>query len=331
VTPTPIRMAPHPKSPSAVDVTLPHIEPQLATAAERAPLGPGWVHEIKYDGYRLIAELNGGVVRLLTRHRKDWTDRFPAVANALHQLRLGAAVLDGEVVVMRSDGTSSFQDLQNVLSGSRGTLRYCLFDVPYADHTDLRDRSLIERKEALQEILSAASLSGVLHYTDHVDGNGAAFLQQARAHGLEGIISKRRDAPYRSGRSRDWLKIKCAQRQEFIVVGFTDPRGERPGIGALLLAAHAAGGQLVFTGRVGTGFSDRLLANLRAALAAISCADCPLGTVPASVPARGAHWVQPRLVVEVAFSGWTADGLLRHPSFKGLREDKAAADVSLEL
>jgi bifunctional non-homologous end joining protein LigD len=308
---------------------FPEIEPQLASVAEEAPRGGDWVHEIKYDGYRLIAEIRSSEPRLLTRHRNDWTDRFPAVARALRGLRLGNAILDGEVVVVGPDGMASFQDLQNVLSGGRGFLRYYLFDVLYLEGRDLRAAPLVERKAVLQELLEPVDRNGCLQFCDHVEGNGPEFLRQARELGLEGIVSKRRLAPYREGRSRDWLKVKCARRQEFVIIGYTDPGGERPGIGALLLAAKAGDGELRFVGRAGSGFSDRLLVELRSRLSAATLPSCPVPAHP-TMPRRGAHWVRPELVAEVAFTGWTADGVLRHPTFKGLREDKPAGDVRIE-
>lgn len=307
---------------------FPSIQPQLATPAEGAPAGVEWVHEIKYDGYRLIAEVRDGGARLLTRHRQDWTDRFPTVAAALRGLALESAVLDGEVVVVRSDGRSSFQDLQNVLSGGRGVLRYCLFDLPYRDGRDLRAAPLLERKAELNALLERSDGEGALFFTDHVEGRGPEFLRQACAHGLEGIISKRSASPYREGRSRDWLKVKCSRREEFVVVGFTEPSSRRHGIGALLLATRSRGKGLVFAGRVGSGFTERFVAELRPVLEALELPRCPLeGLVPADAGAAF-HWVQPCLVAEVAYAGWTADGLLRHPSFKGLRQDVPASAVT---
>jgi bifunctional non-homologous end joining protein LigD len=308
---------------------FPEIQPQLASVAEEAPKGADWVHEIKYDGYRLISEVRSGEPRLLTRHRNDWTDRFPSVRSALRGLRLGTAILDGEVVVVGPDGMSSFQELQNVLSGGRGSLRYYLFDLIYLEGRDLREAPLVERKARLLEMLEPVDRTGCLQFCDHVEGNGPEFLRQARELGLEGIISKRRLAPYREGRSRDWLKVKCAKRQEFVVIGYTDPGGERPGIGALLLAAKGEDGELGFVGRVGSGFSDRLLVELKTKLAASPLPSCPVAGHP-TIPRRGAHWVRPELVAEVAFTGWTADGVLRHPTFKGLREDKPAVEVHTE-
>jgi bifunctional non-homologous end joining protein LigD len=302
-------------------------ELQLATLVDAAPAGDAWIHEIKFDGYRIVASIADGRVRLSTRNGHDWTDRFGALAAALRRLPVRRAVLDGEVVALRGDGVTSFGELQEALSaGATERLRYQAFDLLHLDDHDLRGVAQADRKAALSRLLSAAALGPAVRYTDHVEGQGPAFLAHACRMGLEGIVSKRRDAPYRRGRGRRWLKAKCTRHDEFVVGGYTPPAGSRSGFGALLLGAYRDGA-LVYAGRVGSGFSDRRLERLHAALRELERPTSPFeGSVP---DARGATWVEPVIVVEVAFTERTRDGRLRHPTFRGVREDKDASEVVL--
>jgi bifunctional non-homologous end joining protein LigD len=303
--------------------------PQLATLTADAPEGPDWVHEIKYDGYRLVAYVHGTGVRLLTRNRKDWTDRFPTVADALAGLGLKDAVLDGELAVEVEGGLTSFQALQNALSRPEGgSLRFFLFDVLRSGGRDVRRRPLVERKQLLRDLFSTAE--GVLRYSDHMEGRGAEFFREACAHGLEGIISKRRDAPYQGGRGTAWLKVKCVREQEFVIGGFTEPSGSRSGLGALHVGAWE-GDRLIYRGKVGTGFSDRVLSDLRRRLDGLTTPASPFADGPRGAAARGSHWVRPELVARIRFTDITDDGRLRHPSFDGLREDKPPREVQLEV
>jgi bifunctional non-homologous end joining protein LigD len=305
------------------------LRPVLATLVEEAPAGDEWIHEIKFDGYRLLCEVGGGRARLWTRTGQDWTERFPAVAAAAAQLGTDA-VVDGEVVVLRPDGHTSFQDLQNALRGvSGGALVYFAFDLLSLGGSDLRRLPLIERKDRLADLLRSAPATGTIRFSEHVAGDGPRFHAQACRHGLEGIISKRADAPYRGGRGRDWLKVKCLREQEFVVGGYTEPSGSRGGLGALLVGAYGAGG-LRYAGKVGTGFTARTLLDLRSRLERLERARPPFVNPPRGADARGVHWVSPELVAEVHFTAWTDDGVLRHPSYKGLREDKPASEVRLE-
>jgi bifunctional non-homologous end joining protein LigD len=301
---------------------------QLASLVDQAPTGDDWLHEIKYDGYRVLARVEAGKARLITRGGKDWTHRFPEIASAAARLPAADAVLDGEVAVLRDDGVTSFQALQNHLRHSGGDLAYFIFDLLEQDGEDLRRLALEQRKRRLEDLLSSSPSS--LRYSDHVVGNGPAFFTRACDYGLEGIISKRRDAPYSGGRGRDWLKVKCGRRQEFVIVGYTAPGGSRAGFGALLVAAYDESGSLRYAGRVGTGFSDRVLADLKRRLDAISVHAAPVADPPRGAAARGVTWTAPELVAEVAFTEFTEEGLLRHPSFQGLREDKPSADVRIE-
>lgn len=306
------------------------IRPQLATLVDAAPEGDGWLHEIKYDGYRIEAVIERGSARLITRSGKDWTSTYPEVAAALAELPADSAVLDGEVVVVGADGRTSFQALQNVGSLPPGSvLRYMAFDLLQLDGEDVAREPLEARKAVLDTVLGA--LSGeIVHYSDHVEGQGPEFHAQACRLGLEGIISKRRSAPYQPGRGRDWLKVKCLEEQEFVVVGYTEPQGSRTAFGALWLGAHDENGRLVSVGKVGTGFDEARLRSLHARLRRLETSASPLVDPPRGAQARGVRWVRPEVVAQIAFTGLT-DGLnLRHPTFRGLREDKPAAEVVLE-
>jgi bifunctional non-homologous end joining protein LigD len=307
-------------------------EPELATLVSEAPRGDDWVHELKFDGYRLLVTLHAGKARLETRNGNDWTSRMPALARALARLEVDAAVLDGELVALDDRGVSDFQRLQNSLGEGDGTgLVYYAFDLLHLSGKDLRSAALTERKRALAELLkgSPKDLETTLRMSEHVVGQGPEFFRKACELGVEGIVSKRASSPYRSGRGRDWLKTKCTLRQEFVIVGYTDPGGSRSHFGALLLAVKGEAG-FVYSGRVGTGFTEASLAELKKALAPLTVKQPPVVSAPRGAQARGVHWVEPKLVGEVAFTGFTSDGMLRHPTFQGLREDKSAAEVHAE-
>ena len=309
----------------------PALSPQLATLVTEPPRGDQWFHEMKFDGYRIVADLSGGHARLFSRNGKDWTAQFPDVARDVERLPATRAVLDGELAVVLPDGTTSFQALQNEMSGSgQGELVYFVFDLVHLEGYDLTGAALEERKLALSQLLKAGGADlGTLRLSDHVAGEGEAFFASACRLGLEGIISKRRDARYESGRSKSWLKLKCLKRQEFVIGGYTDPEGSREGIGALLLGVHDEQGGLVFTGKVGTGFTSKTLKDLERRLKPLERPTSPFGR--ARIPGvTRAHWVEPKLVGEVAFTEWTSDSRLRHPSFQGLREDKKPAEVVRE-
>jgi len=306
------------------------LEPQKATLVERAPEGEAWLHELKFDGYRLLASVARRRVRLTTRNGKDWTERMPSLAGELSQLTHDV-LLDGEIAVLDEAGVSDFQRLQHALGpGSEQAIVYFVFDLLYLDGFDLRELALERRKELLSEVLSAQrkKRERVL-YSDHVVGHGVEFHRAACERGLEGTIAKRRNDPYRSGRTQSWLKIKCFGRQEFVVVGFTEPAGSRAHFGALVLGLRQGQGW-VYAGKVGTGFDDRTLAELKRLLTPLERPTPVLDNAPRGAEVRGVHWVEPKLVVEVQFTTFTEDGLLRHPSFRGLRRDKAATEVVLE-
>jgi bifunctional non-homologous end joining protein LigD len=308
------------------------LKPQLASLVEEVPAGDDWLHEIKFDGYRILAFIKNGRVRLVSRNGKDWTRRFPTVAAAVGELPLEAAILDGEVVSLNEEGLSVFQRLQNLLKrGDDASLVYYVFDVPHCRGYNLTGVPLVERKTVLEGILLGANRAndGVVRYSDHVVGQGDAVLQQACKSTMEGIVSKRADAPYEQTRSRSWLKVKCVKRQEFVVAGYTKPSGSRVGLGALLLAYHKDG-QLTYAGRVGTGFTDQSLRDLTKQLREFRTTKSPFAVPLTTAQRRGVTWVEPKLIAEVEFTDWTDEGLLRHPSFQGLREDKKPAQITRE-
>jgi bifunctional non-homologous end joining protein LigD len=316
--------------PGARRAALPKfVQPQLATLVERPPDGDGWLHELKHDGYRILARVEHRRAQLFSRNARDWTEKFPAVAEALGRLAVEQAILDGEVTVLLPDGTSSFQALQNFgSSAARGQLAYMVFDLLYLDGRDLTGARLEDRKAALARLLASANdQAAVLRYSDHVVGAGADFFAHACKLGLEGIVSKKRDAPYRGTRGPEWLKIKCLKQQEIVIGGYTEPEGSRIGIGALLGGVYESG-RLVYAGKIGTGFDNRMLRDLQQRLSRLEQKTSPFAARPAG--AARAHWVKPELVAQVSFSEWTSDGKLRHPAFQGLREDKAADTVVRE-
>jgi bifunctional non-homologous end joining protein LigD len=300
------------------------VPPTLATLVDRPPTGEQWLHEIKIDGYRIFARRRNGKVALLTRNALDWTGRFKPVAEAIAKLPGGDLALDGEVAVLDQNGGSSFAALQDALSrGDAKPLRYIAFDLLYRDGEDWRGAKLTDRKEALRDLLK--DVRGPLVYSDHVVARGGEVFQQACDLALEGVISKRADLPYHEGRTRDWLKSKCVARQEFVIVGYTDSTVHR-GIGALALGYYEDE-TLRYAGRVGTGFDHRTSLDLAKRLKPLVTDRMPFDKLPTAAR-RGVHWVEPELVCEIAFLNWTTDGVLRHPSFQGLREDKPARGVT---
>ncbi|HVN35169.1 MAG TPA: DNA ligase D [Casimicrobiaceae bacterium] len=318
------------KVPGARKAAMPSfIEPELATLMKAPPDGAKWIHEIKYDGYRMLCRIADGSARMISRNRKDWTGNFEAVAEAAARLPVKTAWLDGEVVAFDAEGRSSFQALQNALTASPAAdLGYLVFDLLYLDGFDLTRVTLAERKRLLQSLLADAS--GGIRYSDHFSVPGRAFLENVRKLGLEGMVSKRADLPHHDGRGTAWIKVKCQRRQEMVVGGYTEPGGSRHGFGALLLGVYE-GAKLRYSGRVGTGFDDAALASIKQKLDKLEQPKSPFENPPTGADARGVHWLRPTLVAEVEFTEWTADGTLRHPSFVGLRADKRATDVVREI
>jgi len=309
--------------------TLPaRYAPQLATLVKTPPTGDGWLHELKYDGYRIGCRIDGRTVRLLSRNGKDWTQRYSAVRDAAARLSVRRALLDGEVAALLPDGRTSFQALQNAFSGGAPIqIVYFVFDLLHLDGEDISSQPLDERKARLRRLLGKTD--GGLRYADHVVGRGAQVFAAACGQAAEGIVSKRRDRPYQPGRGLAWVKTKCVQRQEVIIGGFTEPQGARHGIGALLVGVRG-GDRLVYAGKVGTGFSQTAARELRARLEEIEQRDSPFAARPAGGVGRAAHRVRPELVADVAFTEWTEDGRMRHPSYQGMRPDKKPAEVVRE-
>lgn len=303
------------------------IEPQLATLTKEAPVGDEWLHEMKFDGYRMLCRINGKHVDLVSRNEKSWTKRLEYLAHEAHRLKVQQAILDGEVVALEPNGVSSFQALQNVFSENRThELIYYAFDLLYLNGYDLRPGTLESRKHLLAQLIGQGI--GPFRFSEHIEGNGPAFFRQACQARLEGIISKRRDRPYSGGRSYDWIKVKCVQNEEFVIGGYTDPAGSRTSFGALLVGYYDSDGRLRYAGKVGTGFTNRTLIELLKRLEPLARKESPFVDLTRKVGvARSAHWVKPSLVGQIEFTEWTRDNRLRHPSFQGLREDKPAKDV----
>src|SRR5215216_1911065 len=305
------------------------VQPQLATLVERPPSGDEWLHELKFDGYRLLCHVNGRQVRFWTRHQKDWTAKFASVAKAVKALPLKSAILDGEIVALDPSGRASFQRLQqSIHKGGGSSLIFNVFDVIYIEGFNITRSRLRERKGVLAELLEPLGDAGLLRYSDHIEGNGERFFKEACKLGIEGIVSKHADSMYESTRSRNWLKIKCLRRQEFVIAGYTLSDKGLP-FSSLILGVYDKG-KLIYAGRAGTGFSNQLRADLKKQLDRIARKERPFEVIPRDPGLRRAIWAEPKLVGEVAFSEWTDEGIIRHPSFQGLREDKKPQEVVKE-
>jgi bifunctional non-homologous end joining protein LigD len=306
------------------------VEPTRPQVTETAPSGPKWVHEIKYDGYRIQARIDGDKIRLLTRKALDWTERFRPIATALKSLGLSSALIDGEIVVEDSSGIPSFMLLQADLSANRrDRFRYFVFDLIYCEGFDLTNAALTDRKALLQQIVQAAPAELPIRFSEHLEGDGPTMFEHASRLGLEGIVSKRSDSPYRGGRGDQWLKVKGTLRQEFIILGYIPSTVAKGLVGALLLGYYDRG-TLYYAGRVGTGYSGAQAKALADALEKIAAAKPELGNKLPEGQEKGVRWAQPRLVCEVEYRAWTADKLIRQSSFKGLREDRPAEEIVLE-
>ncbi len=313
----------HPPRPSGPRAAPGFVAPQLATLDDSPPQGDGWIHEIKFDGYRIIAVLKGGKATLWTRNRKDWTYRYRRIADALEALGVHDAVLDGELVALDEKGHDAFSKMQAAAEDDRIPLEYNLFDLLNLDGHDVAHQPLVERKALLKALLARAPKT--LKFSSHITGNGDKVLASACRLKLEGVVSKRVDAPYASGRGLDWIKSKCIGNDEFVIGGFkTSDKVGRP-FSSLLLGEHV-GGRLVYRGRVGTGFDDETFATLKRKFSSRRLKTSPFDDEPAEAR-RGAVWLRPDLVAQIAYLEMTPDGRLRHPSYLGLREDKPAKDV----
>ncbi len=308
------------------------VKPCLATLAEKAPDSGNWIHEIKFDGYRLQARLEDGKVVLLTRNGLDWTGKFPGIAKAVAALKADRALIDGELVVDDPDGVSSFSLLQQELtSGRPDRLVFYAFDLMHLDGVDMRPLPLLKRKDALARLLNRTPTIATIRLSESIDESGSVLLKHACRMHLEGIVSKRSDAPYRSGRGHDWIKTKCTDRQEFVIAGFVPASNDARAVGALVLGVFDKG-KLRYAGRTGTGFTHASASELYRKLYGLKRDRTSFAALPSEE--RGTCspvWIEPALVAEVDFHGWTHGGRVRHASFQGLREDKAAGDVVHEV
>jgi len=306
------------------------VAPALAQLVDEAPEGEGWLFEPKFDGYRAIIAASGDNVRIHTRNGHDWTHRFRLVAEALAALDLDGALLDGEITVVDASGRTDFGALQRSLdAGDNARHSLFVFDLLASGGKSLRTLPLIERKTRLERLLAGAGRSGRIHYTDHLERDSAAMGEALREAGFEGLIAKRADSRYRSGRGRSWLKIKFAKRQEFVIVGWSPSSAAHRPFASILLGLQEPDG-LHYAGRVGTGFSARDLSDLARRFADLAREKSPLtGPVPRAV-ARDANWLEPELVAEITYAERTRDGAVRHGSFVGLRQDKPAAEIGPE-
>jgi bifunctional non-homologous end joining protein LigD len=308
----------------ASDAPPPFEQPQLATLVDEVPTGSNWLFEYKYDGYRLLLATGAGAVTAWTRNAKDWSDKFRALTKAAASLPPGC-LLDGEAVALGKNGKPDFQLLQSTLKDGKGAnLAFYAFDLLVDRGEDIRKLSNLERKERLKALLENGP--SVILYGDHVLGKGEALFNAICAEGGEGIIAKKADAPYRGSRTKCWLKIKCINRQEFVIVGWSES-DKRVGFRSLLLAARD-GGKLTFVGKVGTGFNTQMLHDMMDRMKPMEVDKAPVEVPRAD--RKGAHFIRPELVCEVAFTEFTSEGILRHPSFIALREDKPAKDVVVE-
>ncbi len=314
--------------------TMPdYLPPQLATEVSAPPEGDSWLHELKLDGYRIQAHViehkSGRKATLYSRNGLDWTHRMPEVARAATALPVKNAVLDGEAVVLDENGRTSFAELQAAFEeGKQERITYFVFDLLHLDGHNLRGLPLMRRKEILEGLIKDADDHSAIRYSKDIRAQGREMFREACKHGVEGVVSKLADGKYRSGRSREWVKSKCVHEQEFVVGGFTLPSGSAVGIGALLLG-HYRDGKLIYAGRTGTGFTQDSRRHLRKELDKLRASKAAFADVPREA-AKDAIWVVPKMVVEVSFASWTADGMVRQAAFQGIREDKAAKDVVRE-
>src|ERR1700733_10952712 len=322
--------------PSRQGVPLPSfVRPQLSQPVEKPPSGPQWVHEIKLDGFRMAARIDNRRVQLLPRTGLDWTNKYPSAIAALANVKVKTAYIDGELCGVDEAGLPSFAQTQAATDGERGVhLVYYAFDLLHLGGWDISNLQLIERKALLEPLVKDKP---GLQFNGHEARDGELILKHAGKLGFEGVVSKTIDAPYAPGNRRLWRKAKALNRQEFVIVGWSDPEGSRPHLGALLLGYYTDDAKLIYAGRVGTGMPDKVLADLRRRLDPLARKTPPLNVLTPRKTRLGSplvlsrvHWVEPKLVAEITYLTWTADNLLRHTVYVGLREDKPAAQARRE-
>ncbi|UYL07251.1 DNA ligase D [Bdellovibrio sp. SKB1291214] len=305
---------------------LPFITPELALLVDEPPEGPEWLHELKFDGYRVQAHVYGEDVALYTRSGQNWTDKFPSIAQGLTKLNLEGAVLDGEIVILDEQGRSDFQLLQNALKANNTrNMFFYAFDLLAIAGKDLRSLTLEQRKDELQKLIKKSVPQ--IRYSGEFEGTGKSLLALAKKHGLEGIISKKRESPYRSERNSNWLKIKCSSQQEFVIAGYTDSKGSRDHFGALLLGIYK-NDKLQYVGKVGTGFTQQSLRDVFKTLKPLEIKTSPFDLK--SPRGKDIHWLKPKYSAEITFANWTHEEILRVPVFHGLREDKPTKQIKKE-
>ncbi|MCA9214579.1 MAG: DNA ligase D, partial [Planctomycetales bacterium] len=306
---------------------IPELSPSLPAVCKFPPDDDRWVHEIKYDGYRMLCYVDGATVRFVSRNGNDWSDKLVLLVDEIRKLRLRTAVLDGEIAMVSENGTTNFQTLQNHIGAGRDAqIRYYLFDLLYLNGFDVRSAKLLDRKQLLKQVIGENANGGRLLYSEHLVGNGPVVFQQACKLGTEGIVSKRSDSRYASGRTTNWLKTKCLMSDDFVVAGYTLPSKNRKGIGALVLGSYDDDGNLVYVGRVGTGFTEKTLSKLRSHLDELRSDDCPFAAGHDSRE-KDTRWVDPRMIVEIEFGGWTNDGVIRFGVYRGVRDDLGNEDL----
>jgi bifunctional non-homologous end joining protein LigD len=306
------------------------LEPSLASPCDKPPSGPKWVHEIKHDGYRMQARIDGRTISLMTRKALDWTQRFGSIAAAFGSLGLGSALIDGEIVVEDATGISSFNNLQaDLKTGRQDRFRYFAFDLLYCEGFDLTKAALVDRKQALQHLLAGVPTTSPIRFSEHLETDGPTMLEHSCRFGLEGIVSKRKDLPYRGGRGDHWLKAKCRQSQEFVIIGYVASTAASRSVGSLVLGYYADG-TLAYAGRVGTGWSAAEAHSLYAGLEKLKSIRPALQKPLPAGAEKGVVWTEPRLVCMVEYRDWTTDGLIRQSTYKGLREDKAPEEITRE-